>query len=207
MPSYLEALTLRIAEGVGRLPEDLRRRHADFLKARQNADGGFSGREGESDLYYTGFALRSLAVLGELDGTLAESAAEFVKSRLGGQEAIIDFLSLLYSAMLLDASAGINLFAETPGDWRSRVAAEFERFRRDDGGYAMSDEGFSSSTYYTFLVLLCQQLLDVPPVEPPRILQFVQSRQREDGGGVDSRPGRLREAEYGTDDVEGDGGA
>jgi geranylgeranyl transferase type-2 subunit beta len=187
---YLQDLTIRLAEGVGRLPEATRRRHAAFLRGKQKVDGGFGGREGGSDLYYTGFALRSLAILGELSGELADRTAGFVLQRLGGQAAIIDFLSLLYSAMLLDTSAGIDVLAGAPPDWRSRVAAELERFRRDDGGYAMSHEGASSSTYYTFLVLLCQQVIGAPPVEPERIARFVASRRREDGGFVELGPMR-----------------
>jgi geranylgeranyl transferase type-2 subunit beta len=185
---YLQDLTIRLAEGVGRLPEAMRQRHATFLKAKQNADGGFAGREGGSDLYYTGFALRSLAILGELHGDVAEKAANFVRQQLGGQAAIIDFLSLLYSAMLLDTSAGIDVLAGAPADWPARVAAEIERFRREDGGYAMSHEGYSSSTYYTFLVLLCQQVIGAQPVEPERIVQFVASRRRDDGGFVELGP-------------------
>jgi geranylgeranyl transferase type-2 subunit beta len=188
--SYLQDLTLRLAEGVGRLPEAARRRHAAFLLAKQNADGGFGGREGGSDLYYTGFALRSLAVLGELHGEPADRAAGFVRQRLGGQAAIIDFLSLLYSTMLLETAAGIDVLAGAPADWRSRVAAEVERFRRDDGGYAMSHEGHSSSTYYTFLVLLCQQVIGAPPVGPEQIVRFIASRRREDGGFVELGPMR-----------------
>lgn len=186
--SYLQDLTLRLAAGVGRLPEETRRRHATYLLQRQAADGGFSGREGGSDLYYTGFALRSLAMLGELHGEPARQAASFVRTKLGGQAAIIDFLSLLYSAMLLESAAGEDVFTGAAPDWRSRVAAEIERFRRDDGGYAMSHEGFSSSTYYTFLVLLCQQVIERPPVEPERIIRFVASRRRDDGGFVELGP-------------------
>ncbi len=190
MTAYLQDLTLRLAEGAGRLPAAARQQHAEFLRAKQNADGGFGGREGGSDLYYTGFALRGLAILGELHGELADRAAGFVRQRLGGQAAIIDFLSLLYSTMLLDTAAGINVLAGAPADWRSRVAAEVERFRRDDGGYAMSHEGYSSSTYYTFLVLLCQQVIGAPPVEPERIVRFIASRRREDGGFVELGPMR-----------------
>jgi geranylgeranyl transferase type-2 subunit beta len=188
MPSYLQDLTLRLASGMGQLSGEVRQLHARFLKARQNADGGFAGREGGSDLYYTSFALRSLAISGELHGDVAVRAARFLSTRLGGQAAIIDFLSLLYSAMLLESAAGIDVLANVPADWRTRVAAELERFRREDGGYAMSHEGHSSSTYYTFLMLLCQQLMDVPPVEPERLVQFVRSRQRDDGGFVEMGP-------------------
>lgn len=188
MPSYLESLTLDLADGVGRLPEDVRQRHARFLLAKQNADGGFSGREGGSDLYYSGFALRSLAMLGELSGEPAERAGEFLRGRLGGQAVIIDFLSLLYGAMLLENAAGVDVFAAAPADWKQRVAEALERFRRNDGGYAKSHEGAVSSTYYTFLVLLCLQLVEAPLADPARIVEFLLSRQRDDGGFVEMAP-------------------
>jgi prenyltransferase beta subunit len=48
--TYLQDLNARLAEGVARLPQALRERQARFLTSKQNSDGGFSGREGESDL-------------------------------------------------------------------------------------------------------------------------------------------------------------
>src|SRR5207302_9209168 len=51
MSSYLQDLTARLADGVARLPAGLRERQTRYLASKQNADGGFSGREGESDLY------------------------------------------------------------------------------------------------------------------------------------------------------------
>ncbi|HZZ73711.1 MAG TPA: prenyltransferase/squalene oxidase repeat-containing protein, partial [Pirellulales bacterium] len=77
MSTYLETLTLRLASGLNRLPEDFRARHARFFQAAQQPDGGFAGRDGGSDLYYTGFALRGLALCGELHGTTAERAAAY----------------------------------------------------------------------------------------------------------------------------------
>ncbi|MCA9222003.1 MAG: geranyl transferase, partial [Planctomycetales bacterium] len=58
MPTYLENLTIRLATGVAELPEPVRQRHVQYLLSAQQTDGGFAGREGDSDLYYTGFALR-----------------------------------------------------------------------------------------------------------------------------------------------------
>jgi geranylgeranyl transferase type-2 subunit beta len=185
---YLESLTLRLAQGMNRLPEDFRARHAAYLLGKQNADGGFPGREGGSDLYYTGFALRGLAITGELQGEVAAQAAVFLKSKLVSHAPIIDFLSLLYGAMLLENSAGINIFADSPANWRASVAVALERFRRPDGGYAKTDEGQSSSTYYTFLVLLCLELIGMPPVERERLVRFIHSRWREDGGFVEIGP-------------------
>ncbi len=190
MSTYLETLTFRLAAGMNQLPEAVRAAHATFLLNKQNADGGFSGREGPSDLYYTGFALRGLAITGELDGPVAEQAAEFLKGQLAKQAAIIDFLSLLYGALLLETSAGIDLFAEIPDGWQLRVAEAIEQFRRDDGGYAMSSEGASSSTYYTFLVLLCRQLIGVEQADRDQLVKFILSRQRDDGGFVEKGPMR-----------------
>ena len=81
MNPYLQDLTIRLAIGIAALDEPTRKRHADFLLNKQREDGGFAGREGESDLYYTGFALRSLGILGELYGEPAERSADFLRNR------------------------------------------------------------------------------------------------------------------------------
>jgi len=160
----------------------MRARHSRYLLSKQRDDGGFAGREGGSDLYYTGFALRSLAMLGELYGEPAERAAGFLRSRLSGQESIVDFLSLVYGAALIESAAGIDVFAAAPANWREAVAFALEKLRRNDGGYAKGAEGVASSTYHTFLVLLCQQLVGHSPREPEQIVAFVRSQQCEDGG-------------------------
>src|SRR5690242_4880961 len=71
---YLPRLTARLADGLSRQPADFRARHADFVRRCQRPDGGFPGREGGSDLYYTGFALRCLAVLDALTPDLLDRA-------------------------------------------------------------------------------------------------------------------------------------
>ena len=182
MPTYLEDLTIRLAQGVGDLPERVRHKHSEYLKSTQQSDGGFVGREGGSDLYYTGFALRGLAISGELYGDVAQQAAEFLQGRLSGHESIIDFVSLLYGAALLDVSAGIDIFEKSSGDWRDAVAAALGKLRRGDGGYAKGEEGVASSTYHTFLVLLCLELIDRPLQDPERVVDFILSQQAEDGG-------------------------
>lgn len=185
--SYLEDITIRLAQGVAKLPEATRARHAEFLKSQQRDDGGFAGREGGSDLYYTGFALRGLGMTGELHGPTAERAAGFLKGKLSGESPIVDFLSLVYGAMLLETSAGIDVFAGKP-QWREQVSAALERFRRPDGGYAKTAEGQSSSTYHTFLFVICNQLIGRPIVDPERLVEFIKSRKRDDGGFVEIGP-------------------
>jgi geranylgeranyl transferase type-2 subunit beta len=190
MLTYLENLTLRLAHGVGDLPEDLRRRQASYLKRQQRDDGGFAGREGPSDLYYTAFGLRSMALLGELDGEPALRAAAYLKRQLSGQTPLVDFISLLFASALMQSAAGIDVFAEAATDWRESVAELFGRFRRADGGYAKTGEGQSSSTYHTFLVVVAMQLLGRPPDDAARLIEFVRSRRRDDGGFVEIGPMR-----------------
>ena len=185
MPAYLESLTLRLASGLESLPDDARERHAGFFQRFQQPDGGFRGREGGSDLYYSAFALRGLALLGYLHGPVAERAANWLRSQLSRQVPMVDFLSLIYGAALLDFAAGIDIFNGSAAGWRQNIAGALEGFRRDDGGYAKTDEGAASSVYHTFLVVLSQQLIGQPIVEPDRIVEFVRSRQRDDGGFVE----------------------
>jgi len=182
MPTYLQDLTIRLAQGVGSLPERVRQKHAGYLKSTQQSDGGFVGREGGSDLYYTGFALRGLTISGELYGEVAERAAKFLQGRLSGRESIVDFVSLLYGAMLLETAAGIDIFDQSTGNWRDAVADALGKLRRDDGGYAKGAEGAASSTYHTFLVLLCLEMIDRPLQDPQRVVEFILSQQADDGG-------------------------
>ena len=182
MTTYLEELTLRLSAAIAELPEPVRGRHAKYLLAAQRDDGGFAGREGGSDLYYTGFALRSLAMLGELYGPLAERAAGFLRSRLHGQESIVDFLSLIYGASLLKTAAGIDVFSAAEPNWRDAVATALEGLRRGDGGYAKGPEGIASSTYHTFLVLLCYQLIEREIRQPREIAGFLRSQRCDEGG-------------------------
>ena len=179
---YLADLTLRLARGIAELPEEFRARQVKYLLAAQREDGGFAGREGGSDLYYTGFALRSLAMLGELYGPPAERAAAFLRSRMSGQESIVDFLSLIYGGMLLQSAAGIDIFEQAAATWRDSIAAALDNLRRDDGGYAKGAEGNASSTYHTFLVLLVLELIEKAPPEPQKIIAFLRSQQAEEGG-------------------------
>ena len=192
MEPYLQRLTGRLIDGVDRLPSDFRDRHAAWIRARQNADGGFSGREGGSDLYYTGFALRALTVLQGLEAEPCDRAANFLRTRLAGSADVIDLFSLLVSAFLVQLGGGPDVLAAAPADWPDRVADSLEAHRHTDGGYSRARGGTAGSTYTTFLVLLATQLLDRPIREPDRLLAFLRTRYR-DGGFVEiaqmKRPG------------------
>jgi geranylgeranyl transferase type-2 subunit beta len=185
---YLGQLTSRLAEGLSRLPKPSLNTHAAYLRALQNPDGGFSGREGGSDLYYTGFALRGLAVLDALSPEVCERATHFLRQCLHQQASVVDFFSLLYACLLIQMQGGPDVLAESPADWPDRVATLLESYRAPDGGYAKTAAGPSGSTYHTFLVALCYQLLNRPVPSPESIVRFLASRRREDGGYVEIAP-------------------
>ena len=188
--TYLEELTLRLAHGAAHFPQAFRDRHAGYLCRAQRDDGGFAGRDGGSDLYYTGFALRGLALLGELHGDVARRAADYLRSRLRGATPMIDFVSLVQGATLLETSAGVDVFAAAPPGWREAAGAMFETFRRPDGGYAKTDEGQASSTYHTFLIVVTRQIIGQPVVGPERLVDFIRGRRRDEGGFVEIGPMR-----------------
>jgi geranylgeranyl transferase type-2 subunit beta len=173
---------MRLAAGLEHVPEEVRNRHARFLLAAQQPDGGFTGRQGSSDLYYTSFALRGLAILGELYGDVARRSADFLRSRLAGKESLIDLMSLVFAAASLDAAAGIHLLAETDDDWKTALTARLQALRCPDGGFAKGPGGMASSTYHTFLALVCLQLIDRPVADPENITRFITSQQSESGG-------------------------
>lgn len=185
---YLPRLNARLARGLAAVPPETRDKHARFLRSKQNADGGFPGREGGSDLYYTGFALRGLAVLDALDDGVLGPAARFLRASLARQASVVDFFSLLYSCLLVQAAGGEDVFADAPPDWPDRVAETLEGFRTKDGGYAKVTGGPSGSTYHTFLVALCYEVLNRPVPRPAELAAFVLSRRREDGGFVEIAP-------------------
>ncbi|MHB8972596.1 MAG: prenyltransferase/squalene oxidase repeat-containing protein [Pirellulaceae bacterium] len=189
-PTYLLSLTMRLAAGLEFVPEDVRVRHTRFLLAAQQPDGGFTGRQGTSDLYYTSFALRGLAILGELYGDVAQRAAGFLRSRLAGRESLIDLMSLVFGAALLDAAAGINVLADADDRWKTALTEQLQALRCPDGGFAKGPGGIASSTYHTFLALLCLQLIERPVADPENIVRFVLSQQSELGGFREIRVGK-----------------
>ena len=188
---YFTDLTLRLTAGASHWDEVFRRRHTRFLLEAQRDDGGFAGRQGPSDLYYTGFALRGLALLEALHQPVAERTAGFLRTKFDPRGTIkgIDLISLVFAATVLQAAAGVDVFAETRIDRRAFVAQAVEPFARDDGGYAKSPAG-RSSTYHTFLTVACRQLVGLPVEHPSRIEALIRSRQRDDGGFVEVEPMR-----------------
>lgn len=177
------------------LSPERRGRHRDFLLSQRTPDGGFRGRDLENeglpgDLYYTGFAVRALAVLGAFDEPTAADVARFLSRHDPLRLGAIDLVSWLYSAVVVQAAGGGDPLADAPPDWPERLASGLEANRSADGGYAKTPAGAAGSTYTSFLVALTLELIgrDVPA--PGRLAQFLFDMQRDDGGFVELAPVR-----------------
>ncbi|MEM0927428.1 MAG: prenyltransferase/squalene oxidase repeat-containing protein, partial [Planctomycetota bacterium] len=184
--TYLEELTLRLAAGASKLEAATRERHARWLADQQRRDGGFAGREGESDPYYTAFALRSLLILDALSEQIADDAAAFLRTRLTKQESIVDLISLLFAAAICELGAGKSVVSDEDTEWVDNVVGLLDSLRTDDGGFAKSPEGRAGSTYQTFLSVLCLELLQRPGDAAP-ILAFLRRQSHPDGGYLEIR--------------------
>ncbi|MCA8997909.1 MAG: terpene cyclase/mutase family protein [Planctomycetaceae bacterium] len=185
---FLVWLANRLTNGLVFLDEDRRGRHRDFVLAHQTEDGGFRGREGDSDLYYTSFAARSLMMLGALDRKTSVRVGEYLGRHDWRTLNVIDLMNWLATGLAVQLTSGVDILADEPDGWADEIAAKLEGVRTADGGYAKSPKGASGSMYHSFLVLLTYQLLFRNPPRTNALIQFVYDRQRDDGGFVEISP-------------------
>jgi geranylgeranyl transferase type-2 subunit beta len=185
--SYLQTLTLRLADGASRLPKELCEKHAQWIASQQQPDGGFAGREGESDPYYSAFALRSLWILDAVDPSVFARAASFLRTRLSTRQSIVDLISLVLAGAICELAAGEVVIDDSDLKWRENVAGLLGQLRTADGGFAKTPEGNAGSTYQTFLSVLCYELLEREPPDIPRIESFLASQRLADGGYLEIR--------------------
>ena len=185
---YLVRLAERLSDGLRNFAPERITRHRKFIFTQQQPDGGFRGREGDSDLYYTSFAVRCLGLLGGLTREEGEPIASFLKSHAWHRLGTVDLLNYVYTALALQTFCGLDLFADEPPEWPEQLADRLERVRTADGGYAKSEQGAAGSTYHSFLTVLTYELLGLPIPLPNRLIQFFYDRQRDDGGFVEIEP-------------------
>ena len=186
MNGYLARLTLALLAGAGRMDPSRLEPHRAFLTRRQTDGGGWAGRDGPADPYYTAFALRGLWIAGGLDETIGDRAGDWIRKRMRGSDGVVDFVSLLFAAALLELSLGIEVIGDddAAGD---RVVSVLGELRTDDGGFAKSPEGRAGSTYQTFLCVLCHEILERPVADPDGIERFLSGQRRDDGGYLEIR--------------------
>jgi prenyltransferase beta subunit len=140
-------------------------------------DGGYAGRAGPGDIYYTRFALGVVDLAGGADDW-AEATRGSVAETCLPQPDLTDIFCLL----------DVRRMARVHGDGEAadarRVRALLRGCRAAEGGYAKRPGG-PASVYHTFLAALCGQMAGFAAVQAGEATSLLAARRRPDGGFSD----------------------
>jgi geranylgeranyl transferase type-2 subunit beta len=167
---YLDMLEELFRSGLAGLSGGFVEAQVGFVAGRQQADGGFIGQHGGSDLYYTDFAMRCLTLLspGHAASKLAKSYAD---NQIHSANNIVDCFSLLNLYRMLGGSAEKHL-----------VNGQLDKYILPQGGVARFSNDRRVSAYHTFLGCLCFQMLDQDMPALNGAISAIESLKRSDGG-------------------------
>jgi geranylgeranyl transferase type-2 subunit beta len=200
-----EELEKTIRAGAAFLPESFRDRHACFIRRRMNEDGGFAGRAGGTDIYYTSFALRAAELVGIREETFWERAARHVggcaeswaESGMG-ERGPVEIYSLLSAAATILGNAcpcrggdesGISAPCALLRDAISGRIARSAARRLEcglAGGKSAGGTEEGRSLYLSFLAARSLRILGVASESLPAVADFVLRCRTADGGFSDS---------------------
>ena len=115
-----------------------------FVRSGLREDGGFAGRDGKSDLYYTSFAIDALTAL---QVALPEDQlGSFLRGKLR-EWGDLDFVHLCCLARCFSALQN----EKAPADELAPVWDGIESYRTADGGYNQARGSSGASAYACFL--------------------------------------------------------
>lgn len=151
-----------------------------FLLSRINPDGGFQGRTGKSDLYYTAFGIDLLMALHTLpfmvhDSPLTAPIADYIiRFGSGDNLAFMDLVSL--------ARARTRLMPDQAApEWRQAIANHISRFRTANGGYDSHPGSTTATATATYMAWIALEAIDIEPENPSTIISALQLLQTPDG--------------------------
>jgi len=166
LSSYLEMLDELIRPGIARLSDRFVATQIRFVASCQQPDGGFGGRQGGSDLYYTDFALRTLSWLAPGHAAFDRAAGYLARVASPPRDAVECFNALNARSLLERHSTDLADRAA----WALNPLPLIERLYGHllpGGGFARLADDEGVSAYHTFLGALCFQMLgaDMPMSE------------------------------------------
>jgi geranylgeranyl transferase type-2 subunit beta len=169
MNQILDALLL---EGVQRLSSGLRNRAADYVISMRQADGGYPGRSGGSDPYYTDFAMRILSQ------TRPEEIRHPATCAYAQWNNGIANIPECFNRLSIAGLCGVPL-PPLAGDC-------LNRHHLPSGCFCRSLESTNASAYCTFLGALCEDTL--APAHPSLMGSFeaILRLQLPNGGFIDT---------------------
>ncbi|MBC8217992.1 MAG: hypothetical protein H8E73_05955 [Planctomycetes bacterium] len=149
---------------------------AGFIGKQFNEDGGFKGRNGRSDLYYTVFGIEALLVLN------AEIDCERIKTYLR-QFGSGDELDFVHLTCLVRCWANISESQNVAVDssLRDEILRDIETYRSADGGYSDSADARQGTAYASFLALGAYQDLRADMEDPAALADSLEALRTPDG--------------------------
>jgi len=169
---FLEQLDSWLKDGWRMLAPAMRDSVNAAVKPFAEADGGYRGRHGSSDRYYTDFAVRLLD-LGDTPRSEFQRVADFLRKQPADADLVHLFCHLNTVRLLR------NRKVETASSVNVRRILDAQQ--ADQGGYAHPGRS-EPSAYLTFLAaLVCEMTDDVFP-EPAKAAAALRGLRQEDGG-------------------------
>ncbi len=142
----------------------------DFFRRQLSRDGGFQGRDGQSDLYYTVFGIEASLSLG------VDLARDLVSRYLDGFGAG-ESLDLVHLVSLIRCRTNLGKIGTC-----EILAGHLMKYRSRDGGFNMTPGAEQGSAYGSFLALGASQDLGIDCPDEDAIAESIASLQRSDGG-------------------------
>jgi geranylgeranyl transferase type-2 subunit beta len=195
-PLYLDMLDQLLHPSVAELSKAFVDAQVRFVAGCQQADGGFGGRQGGSDFYYTDFAVRTLALLAPEHAALDRAAGYVVHLPRPPQGTIecfnvLNLRRLLASRLAIavdgvptdDSSRDPTCMGQSPWTFApSFLLDQLGACLLPGGGLARSAGDPRASAYHTFLGELCFQMLGVDIPAAGRSVAAVEALRQPDGG-------------------------
>lgn len=152
---------------------------ASFVNSRVTESGGFAGRDGRPDLYYTVFGLETMLAL-QLDPRV-KNVAEYLAA--SARAASLDFV---HACSLARCGAALekNFF---PVEVKNALADRINSFRTPDGGFHGAPGRETGSAYGALLAWGALSDLDARLPEPERLLDSLRPLRLEDGSFANER--------------------
>ena len=178
--SFLSLLSEQVRQALTALPRDAAARHIRFLLGLHDGRGGFRGKRGASDLYYTAFAARALHSLGAFDAYCPEEL------RIPADQPMMmaAHAASCRPATVLDALNILATHAVTacPFENARNLLDWIERFRLPGAGYRKARGDSEGSLYHTFLAVLCYDLTGEQPPDCEALAEAALRHRQRDGG-------------------------
>jgi geranylgeranyl transferase type-2 subunit beta len=173
---YLDELDELLAAGLQGIAPPVIQATVQSVLSSQQLDGGFRGRQGGSDLYYTDLALRSLLLL-QPDHPAVRRAADYIVNCEPVAGKLIEQFNLINAARGLQRCGIASVV-----DLKHVAGHVLHQLVTDPHAERLG-------AYQIFLALLCLQTAQSEFAQAAQLLKTLSSLQRSDGGFSESTVG------------------